>query len=191
MGVAGVQQSCCCSAIACPVAFAPLCDRQQDAIAVQVGWLVGLVPPGFQPRTTVVRPLGDMRRRDGPRPPKRSSRDDGDLRRAHPQQYPQHLKHQHGAYPTADLLTTLPTMRMAVGSLLLSIQPCHHRSYANSLGREPCRRYLSDLFYRHPRDWVEGTYYIQVRQNEGPSHDCRVARADIAVFVRRSQATLY
>lgn len=33
------------------------------------------------PEATVVRPLGDMCRRDGPRPPKRSSRDDGDLRR--------------------------------------------------------------------------------------------------------------
>ena len=154
--VVGVQQSCCC-AIAWPVAFAPSCDRQQRCHHC-VGWC----RQDSNAETTVVRLLGDMRRRDGPRPSKRGSRDGGDLRRgargahmvppmklAHPRQPPNtlNIKMELTQRPWRCSLTTLPTKRMAVGSLLLSILPCHHRSNTNSLGREPCRRYLSVLFY--------------------------------------------
>ncbi|KAK0746827.1 hypothetical protein B0T18DRAFT_160464 [Schizothecium vesticola] len=99
--VVWAQQSCCC-AIAWPVAFAPSCDRQQRChhCVQRVDWC----RQDSNAETTVVRPLGDMRRRDGPRPSKRGSRDGGDLRRvrerhtmvppmkiAHPQHSPNPL----------------------------------------------------------------------------------------------------
>lgn len=108
----------------------------------------------------------------------------------HPQQYPQRLKHQDGPYPTADSTHYPPNPRRLARYCCRYYHATTTPTTILSGGDHVGATCLTSST-RHPRDWVEGTYYIQVRHNEGPSHDCRVAPADIAVFVRRSQATLY